>query len=290
MSHPLIAEHDYRYIQRIKDIPMLSHEEEQHLTKQWKDHQNQKAADELISAHLRLVAKIASGYRGYGLPLSDLIAEGNIGIMQAMRHFDPEKGVRFSSYATWWIKSSIQEYILHSWSMVKIGTTSTQKKLFFNLRRTREIIREAHNTDDHMNFDVLKAIAEKLNVPVSEVEHMTQRLIKDSSLNTHVSDGTETTEWIEWLVDESNNQEIIAIQNDELLKRQKLLEQAYRCLTPRETEVIKARRLKEPADTLEDLSIRYGISKERVRQLENNAFLKLKKELIKLTTVHPNHL
>jgi RNA polymerase sigma-32 factor len=287
------SDYNSQYIQKIKAMPMLSLEEEVELARCWRDSQSPKSVEKLINAHLRLVAKIASGYRGYGLPLSDLIAEGNIGMMQAMKHYDPEKGFRLSTYAMWWIKASIQTHILHSWSMVKIGTTATQRKLFFNLSRTRNTIRAAHaeaHQHDILTSDLINAIAIKLKVPPSEVEHMSQRMNQDSSLNASVGSEEGSQEWIEWLADDRENQEVMLIQQDEMKKRKDLLDKAYGCLTEREYQILSARRLTEPHMTLEEVAEKFQISRERVRQIENAAFIKLQRTIRHLMKAHPSHV
>ena len=283
-------DHDSIYIKKIKKIPMLSNEEEVLLARAWRDTMDRQSAEKLINAHLRLVTKIAAGYRGYGLPLSDLIAEGNIGMLQAMKHYDPEKGFRLSTYALWWIRASIQEHILHNWSLIKIGTTSAQKKLFFSLRKTSAAIRKAHD-DDTLTPEIIAAIAKKLNVREEEVMHMSQRLKKDHSLNSPLhTDDENQTEWIEWLVDERDNQEINLIQKDEMNKRRVLFNEAMKCLTDRERNIIQQRRLTEPPLTLDEVSEHHGISRERVRQIENSAFEKLQKHIRMLLTPHPHNI
>jgi len=284
------SDHDSHYIRKIKKIPMLTSEEEVVLARAWRETMDRPAADKLINAHLRLVTKIAAGYRGYGLPLSDLIAEGNIGMLQAMKHYDPEKGFRLSTYAMWWIRASIQGHILHNWSLIKIGTTSSQKKLFFSLRKTSEAIRKAHG-EETLTPEIITAIAVKLNVREDEVIHMTQRLKKDHSLNTPLHAGEENqTEWIEWLVDERDNQEINIIQKDEMNKRRILFNSAMECLTDRERTIIQQRRLIEPPLTLDEVSENLGISRERVRQIENAAFAKLQKHIRILLDPHPHNV
>ncbi len=284
------SNHDYHYIRKVKNIPMLTSDEEIQLARAWRETQDRVAVEKLINTHLRLVAKIASGYRGYGLPLSDLIAEGNVGMMQAMKHYDPEKGFRLSTYAMWWIKASIQEHILHSWSLVKIGTTAAQRKLFFNLRKTREAIRGVHE-EDHLTPELITALATKLKVREEEIVHMSQRLIRDNSLNSTLGGGDDNQiEWIEWLTDERDNQEIQLIQKDELKKRVALFNKAMQCLNERERKIITERRLTEPPLTLEEVSIDIGVSRERVRQIENSAFSKLQKHIRNLVNLHPHHV
>ncbi len=284
------SNHDYHYIRKVKNIPMLTSDEEIALARAWRETHDRVAVEKLVNAHLRLVAKIASGYRGYGLPLSDLIAEGNVGMMQAMKHYDPEKGFRLSTYAMWWIKASIQEHILHSWSLVKIGTTAAQRKLFFNLRKTRETIRGVHE-EDYLTPELITALATKLKVREEEIVHMSQRLIRDNSLNSTIGGSDDNqSEWIEWLTDESDNQEIQLIQKDELKKRKALFNKAMECLNERERKIIKERRLKEPPLTLEEVSLNVGVSRERVRQIENTAFTKLQKNIRRLVNPHPHHV
>ena len=266
-----------RYLQEIRKFPMLEPHEEFMLAKRWQEHQDPEAAHRLITSHLRLVAKIAMGYRGYGLPINELIAEGNVGMMQAVKRFDPERGFRLATYAMWWIRAAIQEYILHSWSLVKIGTTAAQKKLFFNLRRVKgqiKALEEGDLTQAHVD-----SISDRLNVPAEDVVSMNRRLsAPDNSLNAPLrleGDG----EWQDWLVDETPNQEIRMGENEELSKRQKLLTNAMSNLNERERHILTERRLKDEPATLEDLSKEYDISRERVRQIEVRAFEKLQKSI-----------
>ncbi|MBY0280892.1 MAG: RNA polymerase sigma factor RpoH [Alphaproteobacteria bacterium] len=290
----LAHEHEINkhYINQIKKLPILSNEEEYMLAKQWRDSQDSKAIEALLNSHLRLVAKIASGYRGYGLPLSDLIAEGNLGMMQAMKHYDPEKGFRFSTYAMWWIKASMQEYILQSWSLVKIGTTRAQKKLFFSLKKTHAKLNQDTPNEDGLSIEKIKAIAAKLSVKEEEVEQMHQRLgARDNSLNVPIGNQDEkATEWIEWITDENDNQEIKIIQADEMKKRRTLFKDALACLNQREHIILYDRRLKEPPLTLEEISSKLKISRERVRQIENTAFDKLRKQIKRHATSHYHHI
>ncbi|MEI8295660.1 MAG: RNA polymerase sigma factor RpoH [Alphaproteobacteria bacterium] len=274
-----------RYIARIREIPLLSHDEEFELAKKWRENGDRKAIDRLLASHLRLVAKVAMGYRGYGMPLSDLIAEGNIGMMHAIKHYDPQRGFRFSTYAMWWIKASIQDYVLRSWSLVKIGTTSAQKRLFFNLRKTRKS-GPANESDFDLSPEMVAHIATKLGVKEEEVRQMNQRLAgADHSLNVAVkSDGQGESEWIDWLADDSDNQEIALMQRDEIAKRMALLDKAMDCLSERERLIIIDRRLTDPPHTLEDLSEKYTISRERVRQVEVIAFEKLQRAIKRLST------
>jgi RNA polymerase sigma-32 factor len=264
-----------RYLQEIRKFPVLEPEEEYMLAKRWKEHEDSDAAAQMITSHLRLVAKIAMGYRGYGLPLGEIISEGNVGLMQAVKRFEPEKGFRLATYAMWWIKASIQEYILRSWSLVKIGTTAAQKKLFFNLRRMKGEIKALEEGD--LSPENVEKIATKLAVSEDDVISMNRRLSgPDSSLNAPLrvdSDG----EWQDWLVDESENQETILADQEEMTERREMLAKAMRVLNERERKILVARRLQEEPVTLEDLSQEFGISRERVRQIEVRAFEKLQK-------------
>jgi RNA polymerase sigma-32 factor len=273
------------YARRIKKMPILTINEEYELAKKWREKGDPEAVEKLVSSHLRLVAKIAAGYRGYGLPITDLISEGHIGIMQAMKHFDPDRGFRLSTYAIWWIRASIQEYILYTWSIVKIGTTAAQKKLFFNLRKEKKL--SETNEEASLTQDQISKIALKMGVKESEVIEMNQRIrSQDHSLNAPIGNASEgESEWIDWLTDERDNQEVVAIHLDELKKRRQLLDQAMMHLSYREQDIIIHRRLKEPADSLEKLSIKLGISRERVRQIEIKAFGKLQKAIKRLTVI-----
>ena len=272
---PSMADGLTRYLAEIKRFPILEADEEFMLAKRWQEHQDPKAAEKLVGSHLRLVAKIANGYRGYGLPVVDLIAEGNVGLMQALRKFDPDKGFRFSTYAMWWIRANIQEYILHSWSLVKIGTTAAQKKLFFNLRRLKGEMQELD--EPILSAQSIKDIAIELNVTEQEVIEMSMRLGgPDKSLNVPLKeDGVD--EWQDWLVDEESSHEAKIMDRDESHQKNALLETAMQSLNEREYQIIKERRLKEPPTTLEALSEILGISRERVRQIEIRAFEKLQK-------------
>lgn len=265
------------YLREIRKFPLLEPNEEYMLAKSWREHGDVDAAHRLVTSHLRLVAKIAMGYRGYGLPLSELIAEGNVGMMQAVKRFDPEKGFRLATYAMWWIKAAIQEYVLHSWSLVKIGTTAAQKKLFFNLRRLK---REMKAIDDgDLPPDQVTDIARELAVPEDDVISMNRRLIGgDQSLNAPIRMDGEG-EWQDWLVDETDNQETRMGASQELQRRQRLLTHAMKGLNPREREIIVARRLTDNPATLEDLSAKYKVSRERVRQIEVRAFEKLQENI-----------
>jgi RNA polymerase sigma-32 factor len=268
-----------RYLQDIRRFPMLEPDEEFMLAKRWQEHGDVDAAHQLVTSHLRLVAKIAMGYRGYGLPVAEMISEGNVGLMQAVKKFDPDKGFRLATYAMWWIRASIQEYILHSWSLVKMGTTAAQKKLFFNLRRMKGQLRALEEGD--MSPENVEKIAETLKVSQEEVINMNRRLSgPDSSLNAPLrADGDGDGEWMDWLVDDSASQEAELAEQDELEKRRALLAQAMTSLNERERHILTERRLKDEPVTLEDLSQEYGISRERVRQIEVRAFEKLQKSI-----------
>jgi len=266
-----------RYLQEIRKFPMLAPEEEYMLAKRWQEHEDSKAAHQLVTSHLRLVAKIAMGYRGYGLPLSELISEGNVGMMQAVKRFDPDRGFRLATYAMWWIRAAIQEYILHSWSLVKMGTTAAQKKLFFNLRKLKGQMQAIEEGD--LSPEQVKAIATKLEVPEQDVVNMNRRLAApDHSLNAPLRAESEG-EWQDWLVDDTANQEISLAEQEELGKRRKLLQSAMTGLNERERDILVERRLRDNPTTLEDLSQKYGISRERVRQIEVRAFEKLQKAI-----------
>ncbi len=266
------------YLAQIKNFPMLDPKEEYMLAKRWKKRGDLKSAQKLITSHLRLVAKIAMGYKGYGLPVSEMISEGNIGLMQAVKKFEPEKGFKLATYAMWWIKASIQEYILKSWSLVKMGTTSAQKKLFFNLKKIKHQI-SANNTGDLQNKHV-EEISKRLNVKKEEVISMNRRLLgKEKSLNDPIKDG-DGAEWQDWLVDETTDQELNLADKQEITERKKLMNNSMIVLNQREKEILKARRLTEDAATLEDLSKKYKISRERIRQIETRAFEKLQKAVL----------
>lgn len=266
-----------RYMQEIRRYPMLSQEEEERLACAWRDEGDQNAAHRLVQSHLRLVAKIAMGYRGYGLPVLDLISEGNMGMMQAVRRFDPERGFRLSTYAMWWIRAAIQEYVLHSWSLVKMGTTASQKKLFFNLRRLKGQIQAIDDGD--LPSEQVSIIATTLGVSELDVVQMNRRMsAQDNSLNTPIKmDGD--GEWQDWLVDESESQEEELAQRQEFTERQSLLTTALKTLSDRERYILSERRLREEPATLEYLSQHYGISRERIRQIEVRAFEKLQKSM-----------
>jgi RNA polymerase sigma-32 factor len=267
-----------RYLQEIRKFPLLQQEEEYMLAKRWREHGDPEAAQRLVTSHLRLVAKIAMGYRGYGLPLADLIAEGNVGMMQAVKRYDPERGFRLATYAMWWIRASIQEYILHSWSLVKLGTTAAQKKLFFNLRRIKGRIQAIDDGD--LSPENLKKIATELQVPESDVIDMNRRLAgPDHSLNAPVRTDSDVGEWQDWLVDDAEDQEQTLGAMEELGLRRDLLAAAMSHLTARERDIIEERRLKDEPATLEDLAQKYGVSRERVRQIEVRAFDKLQAQM-----------
>jgi RNA polymerase sigma-32 factor len=276
-----------RYLQEIRKFPMLQPEEEYMLAKRWREHGDSEAAHRLVTSHLRLVAKIAMGYRGYGLPLSELISEGNVGMMQAVKRFDPERGFRLATYAMWWIRASMQEYILHSWSLVKIGTTAAQKKLFFNLRRLKGQLQAIEDGD--LSPENVEKIAHELDVPEADVVSMNRRLVApDHSLNAPVRADSEG-EWQDWLVDEGDDQETKLSDRQELGLRRDLLADAMTHLTDRERDILSARRLRDVPATLEDLSEKYKVSRERVRQIEVRAFEKLQRA-IKLASLDRNLL
>ena len=267
------------YLDQIKKFPMLDAEEEYMLAKNWKTTGNIKSAEKLVTSHLRLVAKIAMGYKGYGLPVNEMISEGNVGLMQAVKKFEPEKGFRLATYAMWWIKASIQEYILRSWSLVKIGTTTAQEKLFFNLKKLKNQIApqsEGDLRDEHVN-----KIADNLNVSKEEVVSMNRRLAgKEFSLNAPV--GEDGDEWQDWLVDKELDHDLKFAHQEEMEQRKDLLKDSIKVLNDREKEILYSRKLNEDPTTLEDLSKKYKISRERVRQIENKAFEKLQKHMLLL--------
>ncbi len=274
------------YLTQIKKFPMLSAAEEYMLARSWKDRGDLKSAQKLITSHLRLVAKIAMGYRGYGLPVSEMVSEGNIGLMQAVKKFEPERGFRLATYAMWWIKASIQEYILRSWSLVKMGTTSAQKKLFFNLKKIKNQL--SINNKGDLNTEHVEEISKRLNVKKEEVVSMNRRLLgKEKSLNAPVKDG-DGTEWQDWLVDEKIDQELKLSHQQEFNQRKNLMHDSMNILNLREREILTARRLSEEVVTLEDLSKKYKISRERIRQIETKAFEKLQK--VMLDTAKSNNL
>jgi len=278
------------YLAQIKKFPMLDAEEEYMLAKNWRERGNLKAAHKLVTSHLRLVSKIAMGYRGYGLPVNELISEGNIGLMQAVKKFDPEKGFRLATYAMWWIKAAIQEYVLKSWSLVKMGTTTAQKKLFFNLKKIKNQI--APNQAGDLRDEHVEEISERLDVSSHEVVNMNRRLMgHEKSLNDPIKAG-ETDEWQDWLVDDRLDQELVLSQKQEFNDKKELLDQAMTILNDREKEILKERRLSENPKTLEELSKKYKISRERIRQIETKAFEKLQKSMInsaKSINLLPSH-
>ncbi len=261
------------YLSEIRKFPMLEPQEEYMLAKRWREHDDRDAAHRLVTSHLRLVAKIAMGYRGYGLPISEVVSEGNVGLMQAVKRFEPEKGFRLATYAMWWIKASIQEYILRSWSLVKMGTTANQKKLFFNLRKAKSKISALEEGD--LRPDQVKQIATSLGVTEQDVVDMNRRLGGDASLNAPIRDDGEPGEWQDWLVDTSPNQEAIMAESEEFDHRRSALTGAMSVLNPRERRIFEARRLAEEPMTLEDLAAEFGVSRERVRQIEVRAFEKV---------------
>ena len=267
-----------RYLQEIRKFPMLEPQEEYMLAKRWKEHEDTEAAHKLVTSHLRLVAKIAMGYRGYGLPIGEVISEGNVGLMQAVKRFEPERGFRLATYAMWWIRASIQEYILRSWSLVKMGTTAAQKKLFFNLRKVKGQIQAIEDGDLHP--EQVKEISERLGVTEDEVVSMNRRMAgPDNSLNAPLRQDSESGEWQDWLVDDTADQEATLGEEQELDLRREMLARAMETLNEREMHILTERRLKDEPATLEDLSQEYGISRERVRQIEVRAFEKLQKAM-----------
>jgi len=277
-----------RYLSEIRKFPLLTAEDEYMYAKRWQEHEDPTAARHLVTSHLRLVAKIAMGYRGYGLPLSEVVAEGNVGLMQAVKRFEPDKGFRLATYAMWWIRAAIQEYVLRSWSMVKLGTTAAQKKLFFNLRKAKNhigAIEEGDLTPEHV-----ATLSDRLGVTAKEVTEMNRRLSgPDSSLNAPLrADGE--SEWQDWLADDTTDQETRLAEREEMGDRHNLLENAMTDLTDREQQIIRARRLQEEPATLEDLSQQFGISRERVRQIEVRAFEKLQKAMKAAINTAPRQL
>ena len=265
------------YLAQIKKFPMLDAEEEYMLAKNWKEKGSLKSAEKLVTSHLRLVAKIAMGYKGYGLPVNEIISEGNVGLMQAVKKFEPEKGFRLATYAMWWIKAAIQEYILRSWSLVKIGTTTAQKKLFFNLKKLKNQI--APRSEGDLRNEQVSEIADRLNVSEKEVVSMNRRLAgKEHSLNAPV--GEDGDQWQDWLVDKEMDQELKLAQEEEMKQRKDLLKDSIKILNNREKEILYARRLTDNPLTLENLSKKYKISRERIRQIENKAFEKLQKHML----------
>jgi len=262
-----------RYLAEIRKFPMLEPQQEYMLAKRWREHDDRDAAQKLVTSHLRLVAKIAMGYRGYGLPISEVVSEGNVGLMQAVKRFEPDKGFRLATYAMWWIKASIQEYILRSWSLVKMGTTANQKKLFFNLRKAKSRINALDDGDLHP--DQVKTIAKRLGVTDQDVVDMNRRLSGDASLNAPIRDDGEAGEWQDWLVDTTPNQEARMADSEEYDHRREALSGAMGVLNPRERRIFEARRLADEPMTLEDLAAEFGVSRERVRQIEVRAFEKV---------------
>ena len=262
----LVSAGTTRYLEEIRRFPMLEAEEESVLAKRWREHGDADAAHKLVTSHLRLVAKIAVGYRGYGLPISEVISEGNVGLMQAAKRFDPQKGFRFATYAMWWIKAAIQEYILRSWSLVKMGTTANQKKLFFNLRKAKSKISALEEGD--LRPDQVKLIAKRLGVTEQDVVDMNRRLGGDVSLNAPIREDGDSGEWQDWLVDESSSQESRLAESEESDNRRKALGLALSVLNDRERRIFEARRLADDPITLEELAEEFGVSRERVRQLE----------------------
>ncbi|MCJ8143889.1 RNA polymerase sigma factor RpoH [Ancylobacter sp. A5.8] len=268
-----------RYLSEIRRFPMLEPQEEYMLAKRWREHDDPEAAHKLVTSHLRLVAKIAMGYRGYGLPISEVISEGNVGLMQAVKRFEPDKGFRLATYAMWWIKASIQEYILRSWSLVKMGTTAAQKKLFFNLRKAKSQISALEEGD--LRPDQVQQIATKLGVTEQEVVEMNRRLGGDSSLNAPIRGEAEAGgEWQDWLADDSDSQETILVEHEEMDNRRNALSGALSVLNERERRIFEARRLADDPVTLEELAAEFGVSRERVRQIEVRAFEKVQKAVI----------
>jgi len=264
-----------RYLEEIRRFPMLEPQDEYMLAKRWREHGDRDAAHKLVTSHLRLVAKIAMGYRGYGLPISEVISEGNVGLMQAVKRFEPEKGFRLATYAMWWIKAAIQEYILRSWSLVKMGTTANQKKLFFNLRKAKSRISALEEGD--LRPDQVKLIAKRLGVTEQDVVDMNRRLGGDASLNTPIREDGDAGEWQDWLVDDKVSQETTLADSEELDNRKKALTDALTVLNDRERRIFEARRLAEEPITLEDLAAEFQVSRERVRQIEVRAFEKVQK-------------
>jgi len=280
-SLPSVSAHGglTRYLEEIRQFPMLEPQEEYMLAKSWREHGDRDAAHQLVTSHLRLVARIAMGYRGYGLPVGEVISEGNVGLMQAVKRFDPDKGFRLATYAMWWIRAAIQEYILRSWSLVKMGTTASQKKLFFNLRKIKGQLKALEEGDLHP--DNVKKIATRLGVPEDDVVSMNRRLAGDSSLNAPVRNDAESGEWMDWLVDDGIDQETALADSEEKEQRHHMLQDALQGLNERERRVFEARRLAEDPLTLEQLSTEFGVSRERIRQIEVRAFEKVQKAVQK---------
>jgi len=268
-----------RYLEEIRQFPMLEPQEEYMLAKSWREHGDRDAAHRLVTSHLRLVARIAMGYRGYGLPIGEVVSEGNVGLMQAVKRFDPDKGFRLATYAMWWIRAAIQEYILRSWSLVKMGTTAAQKKLFFNLRKIKGQLKALDEGD--LRPDQVKRIATQLGVTEEDVVSMNRRLAGDSSLNAPVRNDSESGEWQDWLVDDTMDQETALAESEEAERRRGMLNNALKSLNERERRVFEARRLAEDPLTLEELSSEFGVSRERIRQIEVRAFEKVQKAVQK---------
>ena len=262
-----------RYLAEIRKFPMLEPQQEYMFAKRWREHDDRDAASQLVTSHLRLVAKIAMGYRGYGLPISEVVSEGNVGLMQAVKRFEPDKGFRLATYAMWWIKAAIQEYILRSWSLVKMGTTANQKKLFFNLRKAKSKISALEEGD--MRPDQVKLIAKRLGVTEQDVIDMNRRLGGDASLNAPIREDGDSGEWMDWLVDDSVSQESRLAESEQSENRHQALGEALTVLNDRERRIFEARRLAEEPMTLEDLAAEFGVSRERVRQIEVRAFEKV---------------
>jgi RNA polymerase sigma-32 factor len=267
-----------RYLEEIRRFPMLEPQEEFMLAKRWREQGDRDAAHKLVTSHLRLVAKIAMGYRGYGLPIGEVISEGNVGLMQAVKRFEPDKGFRLATYAMWWIRASIQEYILRSWSLVKMGTTAAQKRLFFNLRKAKSRLSALEEGD--LKPDQVKSIATRLGVTEKDVIDMNRRLAGDSSLNSSIRADADSGEWQDWLVDDHDNQETTLVESQELQNRRKALGQALDVLTDRERRIFEARRLADDPITLEELAAEFGVSRERVRQIEVRAFEKVQQAVV----------
>ena len=280
-SLPSVAAHGglTRYLEEIRQFPMLEPQEEYMLAKSWREHGDRDAAHRLVTSHLRLVARIAMGYRGYGLPIGEVVSEGNVGLMQAVKRFDPDKGFRLATYAMWWIRAAIQEYILRSWSLVKMGTTAAQKKLFFNLRKIKGQLKALDEGD--LRPDQVKRIATQLGVTEEDVVSMNRRLAGDSSLNAPVRNDSESGEWQDWLVDDTMDQETALAESEEAERRRGMLNTALKSLNDRERRVFEARRLAEDPLTLEELSTEFGVSRERIRQIEVRAFEKVQKAVQK---------
>ena len=280
-SLPSVSAHGglTRYLEEIRQFPMLEPQQEYMLAKSWREHGDREAAHQLVTSHLRLVARIAMGYRGYGLPIGEIISEGNVGLMQAVKRFEPDKGFRLATYAMWWIRAAIQEYILRSWSLVKMGTTAAQKKLFFNLRKIKGQLKALDEGD--LRPDQVKRIATQLGVSEDDVVSMNRRLAGDSSLNAPLRNDSESGEWQDWLVDDTVDQETALAESEESDRRRGMLNDALKSLNERERRVFEARRLAEEPLTLEELSSEFGVSRERIRQIEVRAFEKVQKAVQK---------